>query len=123
MIERFNQRDRILIAVCIAIAAASLFVIYNWFYSAFPEASIEFKYDRDSSLPIAQRVIDAQRIDTRELKHAALFTGDETAKIFLERTVGLSKANQMMRSQVRLWWWLHRWFKPLQEEEFAVDVA
>ncbi|HJT17051.1 MAG TPA: hypothetical protein VJ853_06680, partial [Thermoanaerobaculia bacterium] len=123
MIEQFTKRDRILIGVCIAVVAFSLFVIYNWFYTAFPEASIEFKFDRDTSLPIAKRVLDLERIDTASMKHAAVFTGDETAKIFLERTVGLSAANKIMRTQVRLWWWEHRWFKPLQEEEFAVDVA
>jgi membrane protease YdiL (CAAX protease family) len=123
MTERFTQRDWLLIAVCAGVAAISLFVIFNWFYAAFPEASIEFRYDRDSSLPIAKRVLDAQRVDTREMKHAAVFTGDDTAKIFLERTVGLANANRLMRTEVRLWWWHHRWFRPLQEEEFSVDVA
>ena len=123
MIEKLGRRDWILIAACVAVAAISLFIIFNWFYAAFPEASIEFRVDRDSSLPIAQKVLDAQRIDVKPMKHAALFTGDDTAKIFLERTVGLANANQLMRSQVRLWWWQHRWFKPLEEEEYAVDVA
>ncbi len=123
MIERFTRRDWILIAACAAVAAVSLFVIFNWFYAAFPEASIDFRYDRHSSLPLAQRVLDAQRIDARGMKHGAVFTGDDTAKIFLERTLGLSSANGLMRTQVRLWWWRHRWFRPLQEEEFEVDVA
>jgi len=112
-----------LIGACAGVAAISLFIIFNWFYAAFPEASIEFRYDRDSSLPIARRVLDAQRIDARGMKHAAVFTGDETAKIFLERTVGLANANRLMRTDVRLWWWQHRWFRPLQEEEFNIDVA
>src|ERR1051326_3683735 len=102
MTERFSQRDWLLIAVCAGVAAISLFVIFNWFYAAFPEASIEFRYDRDSSLPIAKRALDAQRADVRYQKHAAVFTGDDTAKIFLERTVGLSNANRLMRTQVRL---------------------
>ena len=108
MIERLNRRDWILIGACLAVAAISLFIIFNWFYAAFPEASIEFRVDRSSSLPIAQRVLDTQRIDVRAMKHAAFFTGDDTAKIFLERTVGLANANQMMRTQIRLWWWRHR---------------
>lgn len=89
----------------------------------FPEASIEFRYDRGSSLPLARKVLDAQNIDTREMKHTAIFDGDETAKIFLERSLGLSRANVVMRREVRIWWWRHRWFRPLQEEEFRVDVA
>ncbi|HEV2722461.1 MAG TPA: type II CAAX endopeptidase family protein, partial [Thermoanaerobaculia bacterium] len=37
--------------------------------------------------------------------------------------LGLARATPVMRKEVRLWWWHHRWFRPLQEEEFAVDVA
>ena len=121
--ERLTRRDWALIAVCCGVVALSLFIIFNWFYAAFPEASIDFRYNRDSSLPIAQRVLTTQRIDIRDYKHAAVFDGDEIAKIFLERTVGLAKANAIMRHEVRIWWWRHRWFRPLQEEEFLIDVA
>jgi membrane protease YdiL (CAAX protease family) len=123
VIERLTRRDWILIAVCIGVVAVSLFIVFNWFYAAFPEASIDFRYDRDTSLPLARRILDAQRIDVRDMKHAALFDGDEIAKIFLERSLGLSTANKLMRTDVRIWWWRHRWFRPLQEEEFDIDVA
>jgi membrane protease YdiL (CAAX protease family) len=120
MNEKLTGRDWTLIAVCCGLVALSLFVVFNWFYAAFPEASIEFRYTRDTSLPLAARVLDA---DVRTYEHAAVFDGDELAKIFLERTLGLANANRVMRNQVRVWWWHHRWFKPLQEEEFQVDVA
>ncbi|HYS55018.1 MAG TPA: CPBP family intramembrane glutamic endopeptidase [Thermoanaerobaculia bacterium] len=123
MNERLTRRDWTLIGVCCGVVALSLFIIFNWFYAAFPEASIDFRYNRDSSLPIARMVIEAQRIDIRDYKHAAVFDGDEIAKIFLERTLGLSNANRIMRREVRIWWWRHRWFRPLQEEEFLIDVA
>jgi membrane protease YdiL (CAAX protease family) len=123
VIERLTRRDWALIAVCVGVVAVSLFIVFNWFYDAFPEASINFRYDRASSLPLARAVIDAQRIDLRGMKHGALFQGDEMAKIFLERSLGLSTANRLMQTDVRVWWWRHRWFRPLQEEEFVVDVA
>ena len=123
MIERFTRRDWILIAVCIGVVAVSLFVVFNWFFAAFPEASIDFRYDRDSSLTLARRVLDAQRIDARGMKHGAVFDRDELGMIFLERSLGLSDANRLMRRDVRMFWWRHRWFQPLQEEEFEVDVA
>ncbi|HEX9502088.1 MAG TPA: CPBP family intramembrane glutamic endopeptidase [Thermoanaerobaculia bacterium] len=123
MNERLTRRDWVLIAVCCGLAALSLFIIFNWFYAAFPEASIDFRYNRDSSLPLARGVFDSQRIDVHDYKHAAVLDGDEMAKIFLERSLGLSSANRLMRQDVRIWWWHHRWFKPLQEEEFQVDVA
>src|ERR1041385_7321628 len=117
---RLTKSDWLFIAVCIVIAVVSVFVILNWFTRVFPEASIDFRYDRDSSQKIAEPLVAAQ---VRGMKHTAVFDGDDQAKIFLERTLGLARATPVMRRQVRLWWWHHRWFRPLQEEEFAVDVA
>jgi membrane protease YdiL (CAAX protease family) len=123
MNDRLTRADWLFLAVCAAVVAASLFVAVNWFGEAFPEASIDFKYDRGSSLRVAEPILAAQRLDARGMKHTATFSADTTARIFLERTLGLAKAGTVMRRDVRLWWWSHRWFKPLQEEEFAVDVA
>ena len=99
--ERLTHRDWILIAVCAAIAAVSLFVIFNWFNAAFPEASIEFRYDRNGSVPLAEAVLARQGIDARGMKHSAIFDGDDTAKIFLERSLGLARANNTLRRDVR----------------------
>ncbi|HKB79494.1 MAG TPA: type II CAAX endopeptidase family protein, partial [Thermoanaerobaculia bacterium] len=123
MNERLTRNDWLLIGACLAIAALSLFIIFNWFGAAFPEASIDFRYDRASSLPIAESVLAARHLDVRGMKHAAVFDSDETARIFLERSLGLSKANTVMRRDVRIWWWRHRWFRPEQEEEYEVQVA
>jgi hypothetical protein len=121
--ERLNRGDWLLIAACLAVAAISIFVVVNWFSAAFPEASIEFRYDRDSSQQIATRVLAAQHIDTRGMKHSATFDADDEARIFLERSLGLEKTNAILKRDVRVWAWSHRWFRPLQEEEFHVDVA
>ena len=121
--DRLNRGDWLLIAACLAIAAVSIFVVVNWFSAAFPEASIEFRYDRDSSRQIAERVLVAQHLDARGMKHSATFDSDDEARIFLERSVGLRKANEILKRDVRVWAWSHRWFRPLQEEEFHVGVA
>jgi membrane protease YdiL (CAAX protease family) len=117
---RLTKSDWLFIALCIAVAALSVFVVLHWFTRVFPEASIDFRYDRDSSQKLAEPLVAAQ---VRGMKHTAVFDGDDQAKIFLERTLGLARATPVMRKDVRLWWWHHRWFRPLQEEEFAVDVA
>jgi membrane protease YdiL (CAAX protease family) len=121
--ERFDRTDWTLFAVCAAVAAISLFVVFNWFSVAFPEASIDFKVDRDGSEQVAAALLASQHVDLRGLKHAATFESDEVARIFLERSLGLQRANEVMRRQVRLWRWTNRWFRPLQEEEWNVDVA
>jgi membrane protease YdiL (CAAX protease family) len=121
--EQLTRADWLLIAACLAIAAGSIFVVVNWFGAAFPEASIEFRYDRGSSEKLADGVLAAQLIDTRGMKHAATFDSDDEPRIFLERSLGLKKTNELLKHDVRLWAWSHRWFRPLQEEEFRVDIA
>jgi membrane protease YdiL (CAAX protease family) len=121
--EQLTRGDWLLIAACVAVAAISIFVVVNWFGAAFPEASIEFRYDRDSSRQIADRVLAAQHIDTRGMKHSATFDSDEEGRIFLERSLGLKATNEILKRDVRLWDWSHRWFRPLQEEELNVNVA
>ena len=123
MNERLTRADWIFLAVCAGVVAVSLFVAVHWFSDAFPEASIEFRYDRDSSEKLAGTVLTEQLIDTRGMKHSATFDSDDEARIFLERSLGLKKTNAILKRDVRLWAWSHRWFRPLQEEEFRVDIA
>ena len=120
---RLSRRDWIFIAACVAITIASALVIARWFAAAFPEASIDFRYDRVTSRAIAESVLRAQSLDTRGMKHAVAFESDDLARVFLERSLGLERANELMTSEVLVWYWRHRWFVPLQEEEYAVEIA
>ncbi len=120
---RLTRRDWMLLAVCLAVATASLLIIDRYFGAAFPEDSIEFRYDRSSSGGLATALLRAQHLDTASMKHTVVFDADDTARIFLERSLGLEKASEVMKRDVRVWYWHHRWYKPLQEEEYSVDVA
>jgi membrane protease YdiL (CAAX protease family) len=121
--QGFDRRDAAFFVTCLAVMAASIFVISRYFWSAFPEASIEFRFDRKTSAPIAEILLRDRHLATTGMMHSAEFDHDDEAKIFLERTIGLEGANAVMRDQVRVWYWRHRWFKPLEEEEYRVDVS
>ncbi|HUR82094.1 MAG TPA: CPBP family intramembrane glutamic endopeptidase [Thermoanaerobaculia bacterium] len=121
--QRLTLRDWRFIAICLVLAAASVFVIARYFSSAFPEASIDFKYDRESSRAIAVQTLAAQGVNVVGMKHAVRFDSDDNARVFLERSLGLDRAKHVLRDDVRVWTWHHRWFRPLIEEEFSVDVA
>ncbi|PYQ28415.1 MAG: hypothetical protein DMF56_16540 [Acidobacteria bacterium] len=120
---RLSRRDLAFIAICIALAAVCIVVIARYYHTAFPEASIDFRFDRKSSRPIAEKLVHAEGIDVRDMKHAVRFDSDDNARIFLERSLGLKDAGRVMREEVHLLSWHHRWFRPLQEEELSVDVA
>ena len=50
------------------------------------------------------------------------FDVDDDAKTYLERELGLQQANQMMSSQLDIWYWDVRFYRVQQEEEFHVRV-
>src|SRR5688572_25785066 len=120
---RLTRRDWVLIAICLAITAASLWVISRCFGDAFPEASIEFKYDRARSREVAENLLRQLNLKPAGMKHSVVFESDNIARIFLERSLGLERANRVMTDEVLVWYWRHRWFRPLQEEEYAVEIA
>jgi membrane protease YdiL (CAAX protease family) len=123
MNEKLMAKDFRFILVCVIICLVSLFIGIKYFYRAFPEASIDFKVTQKGSLPFAADFLKSEGLNPEGFKHKAIFTHDDVSKVFLERELGLEKANKIMGSQVKLWRWSHRWFKPLQKEEYKIDVT
>src|SRR6202022_903509 len=93
-----------------------------YFFQAFPEASVQFKVSRTAALDQARQFAMAQGAQLDGYQSSIVFDGDEEAKTYLEREVGLKQANQMMTSDVHIWYWQTRFFRPLQKEEFDVRV-
>ena len=123
MKERFTAPDYRFLAICaVLLAGATWFSVRN-FYRAFPEASINFRVNRAQGESIASQFLASRGYATEAYRRASSFTYDDDAKTFLERELGLEKANQLMGSRVRLWRWSYRWFRPLQKEEFRADVT
>ncbi len=57
--QRLSRGDWLFIALCLALAAGCVAVVARYFQTAFPEASIDFKVDRSSSRPIAEKLLAA----------------------------------------------------------------
>ena len=95
--QSLQRRDWRFIGICALLTAVALWVILNWFTAAFPEASIDFRYDRSASLGVAEPILAAQGIDVRGLKHTATFDSDDSSRIFLERSLGLTRASAIMK--------------------------
>lgn len=122
-LEKLAAKDYRFIAVCAILLAGTAWYTSRNFYRAFPEASIDFRVNRDEARDIAGRFLAAQGERTAGYRDASSFTYDDDAKTFLERELGLEKANQLLGSRVRLWRWDYRWFKPQQKEEFRASIT
>jgi len=92
------------------------------FFDAFPEASVNFKISRGEALARARNFVESQGAGTAGYRSVIVFGVDDNAKTYLEREVGLKEANRLMASEVNVWRWEARFFKPEQEEEFLVTV-
>jgi membrane protease YdiL (CAAX protease family) len=123
MKEKLAGRDLRFIAICLALFAAATWFAAGNFYRAFPEASIDFRVSRDDGRARAERFLAGRAYALAGYRQAASFTYDDDAKTFLEREIGLERANRLMGTRVRLWRWSYRWFRPRQKEEFRADIT
>ena len=121
--ERLNRRDWRLIGIAVLISLVSLAVVWRYFHLAFPEASINFQVTRTESAPLARQFLEQRGFSLPGDLHAARFDYDDSAKVFLERELGLARTQALLGSRVHLWRWENRWFRPLTKEEFRVDVT
>jgi membrane protease YdiL (CAAX protease family) len=121
-LERLDRNDARVLLIWILAGILGAGVAYTYFFRAFPEASVEFKVPRADALALAKQFAAAQGAQLGGYDSSIVFDLDDTAKTYLEREVGLQQANQMMASEVHVWYWQTRFFRPLQKEEFDVRV-
>jgi membrane protease YdiL (CAAX protease family) len=106
----------------IAGIAGGLFA-HKYYFRAFPEASVNFKVSRGEALARAKEFLASEGQDAASYQSAIVFDVDDNAKTYLERETGLEQANRLMSSELNIWYWDARFFKPQQEEEFHVRVS
>jgi membrane protease YdiL (CAAX protease family) len=123
MKERLRTSDYRFIAVCLVLFAGAAWYSVRNFYRAFPEASIDFRVNRDDAQLLAGRFLSGQGYRVEGYRQASRFSYDDGAKTFLEREAGLEQANRIMGTRVRLWRWAYRWFRPQQKEEYGVEIT
>jgi hypothetical protein len=120
--ERLDGNDKKVLLIWILAGLIGAGVAYEYFFQAFPEASVEFRIPRAAALEQARQFASAQGARLGGYQSSIIFKVDDTAKTYLEREVGLKQANQMMTNDVHIWYWQTRFFRPLQKEEFDVRV-
>ena len=118
------NRDRFSLETIIylIVGIISLYIFIKYFDSAFPTASIDLKVTRAEAEKIAGDFLEDRGYDLSEYENVTVFGANNRAAVFLEKTQGMEKANEMMRSEVPIWRWQSRWFKSTEKEEFRVYV-
>jgi hypothetical protein len=121
--DRLTGSDKRALFLWVALGILGALFAYKYFFRAFPEASVNFQVSREEALSRAQKFASGLGENVSGYQSAIVFSVDDNAKVYLERQVGLEQANRLMSSELNIWYWDVRFFKPQQEEEFSVRVS
>ncbi|HEX4542112.1 MAG TPA: CPBP family intramembrane glutamic endopeptidase [Candidatus Acidoferrum sp.] len=121
--ERLTGSDKRALLLWVAAGILGVLFAYKYFFQAFPEASVHLQVTREEALARAQKFVAGLGENVTGYRSAVVFDVDDGAKVYLERQLGLQEANRLMSSELKVWYWEVRFFKPQQEEEFRVNVS
>jgi membrane protease YdiL (CAAX protease family) len=120
--EKLTARDLRVLALWLLAGVIGAAVAFQFFFQAFPEASVDFRVTRTQAVSTARDFLAAQGFAMEGYESSVVFQLDDNAKTYLEREVGLAVANRLMAAEINVWWWDVRFFRPQQQEEFRVQV-
>jgi len=121
--DRLTGSDKRALVLWVLLGIVGVVFAHKYFFRAFPEASVDFHVSRGEALQRAQNFLSGIGENVNGYRSAIVFDLDDNAKTYLERELGLQQANQMMSSQLNIWYWDVRFFRPQQQEEFHVRVS
>jgi hypothetical protein len=121
--DRLTGSDKRALLLWVVAGILGALFAYKYFFRAFPEASVNFQVSREEALARAQKFVTGLGENVGGYQSAIVFNVDDNAKVYLERQLGLQQANKLMSSELNIWFWDVRFFKPQQEEEFRVRVS
>ena len=119
---RLTGADKRVLFLWVISGVLGAFFAHRYYFRAFPEASVDFKVSRPTAQQRAKQFVEGLGENIAGYQSAIVFQLDENAKTYLERELGLEQANRLMASELNIWYWEVRFFRPPQEEEFKVRV-
>ena len=121
--DRLTGSDKRALLLWVLLGIVGVVFAQRYFFRAFPEASVDFRVSRSEALQRAGSFLGGLGENVSGYQSAVVFDVDENAKTYLEREVGVQQANRLMSSELDIWYWDVRFFRPQQEEEFHVRVS
>jgi membrane protease YdiL (CAAX protease family) len=120
--DRLTGTDKRILVLWILCGFVGAFFAHKYFFRAFPEASVDFKVSRAEAQKRAKEFVEGLGENLNGYQSTIVFDLDDNAKTYLERELGLQQANHLMSTELNIWYWDVRFFRPQQEEEFRVRV-
>jgi membrane protease YdiL (CAAX protease family) len=121
--DRWTGGEKRALLLWVALGIVGVWFAHRYFFRAFPEAAVNFHVSRSEALHQAKTFLNGLGENVNGYRSSIVFSVDEEAKTYLEREIGLQQTNQLLSSELNIWYWEVRFFKPQQEEEFDVRVS
>ncbi len=121
--ERLDRKDIRFVLICLVVMAVGAAITLALFRKAFPEASIEFRVNRDGARAVAEKLLRERGRDIAGTRFAGRFGVEEEPKVYLERELGLEKASAFYGKDAKVWRWEMRWFRSGVKEEERVAIT
>jgi len=121
--DRLTGAEKRALLLWVALGIVGVWFAHRYFFRAFPEAAVNFRVSRSEALQGAKSFLGGLGENVSGYRSSIVFSVDEESKTYLEREIGLQQTNQMLASELNLWYWEVRFFRPQQQEEFYVRVS
>ncbi|MFH1433250.1 MAG: CPBP family intramembrane glutamic endopeptidase [archaeon] len=107
----------------IVVGFICLLIFFSFYSLAFPEASVDIGITNQDAKEISNNFLLSRNFDLAGYEQSVIFSSFGEAVIYLEKTMGIEKANEVMRNDIDLWFFRTRFFMPLFKTEYSVSVS
>ena len=114
---RVNKKSLQMAAWLVSMALA-LGIAARFWSAAFPVVSVPFPVTRGQVQTRMEDFLGSMGAPVKEYRSAILFGESTEPKDFIERQYGPARLAEAARKGVLIWYWMGRWFKPEQHEEY-----
>lgn len=99
-------------------------LLFSQYERIFPQAVLDLRLSRIQIAERARGLIAEYGYEVEDYEFALSFGYDSRSSIYLQSTLGIPETNRLISDQdLPIWYWIARWYKPLQQEEFALYLA
>lgn len=100
-----------------------LIIFVNFYFIAFPEASVDIRITNADALLKSQSFLLDRNFSFEGYENSVRFGSSGDAAIYVQKELGIEKANEIIRNDIDLWFFESRFFVPLEKKEYSVYVS
>ncbi len=120
--NNFMKRDRTILVLFLILGLAGLWLFKEKEKTVFPTASVDLSINKTEILKIADDWTKKLGYIKDPLVKSIVFDNDEQSSNFLDYELGNAQADELMHSQIPIFYWDCKFRKPFDQETMEVQI-